>query len=50
MRVVLLDVLNGTGALPAVAVANVVLVFVLLQYPGVRRIHGATAPAPSAAR
>jgi len=38
--VVMLDVLNRTGALAAVAVADVVLVFALLQYLGVRRIRG----------
>jgi hypothetical protein len=38
--VVMLDVLNRTGAIAAVAVADVVLVFALLQYLGVRRVRG----------
>ena len=39
--VVALDLLNRTGAIAAVAIADVVLVFALLQYLGVRRIRGA---------
>ena len=39
--VVALDLLNRTGALAAVGIADVVLVFAILQYLGVRRIRGA---------
>jgi len=39
--VVALDVLNRTGAIAAIAVADVVLAFAILQYLGVRRIRGA---------
>ena len=47
--VVLMDVLSSTGAVAAIAVADVVLLLALLQYLGVRRIRGATpVPAPTA--
>jgi hypothetical protein len=46
--VVALDLLNRTGSLAAIAVADVVLVLALLQYLGVRRLRqGARAPSSS---
>lgn len=44
--VVLLDVLNRSGVIAAIVIANVVLLLALLQYLGVRRIRGG---APDAA-
>ena len=43
--VVAMDLLNRTGSIGAVAIADVVLVFALLQYLGVRRIRGVHAVA-----
>jgi len=45
--VVMLDVLNRTGVIAAVAIADAVLLFAILQYLGVRRIRG-TEPTPAA--
>jgi len=45
--VVTLDVLNRAGAIAAVAVADVVLVFAILQLVGVRRARGSRAFAPA---
>ncbi|MBW2316566.1 MAG: hypothetical protein JRH10_20580, partial [Deltaproteobacteria bacterium] len=43
--VVALDVLNRTGSIGAVAIADGVLLFAVLQYLGVRRIRGERAVA-----
>lgn len=43
--VVAFDLLNRTGSIGAVAIADIVLVFALLQYLGVRRIRGQRAVA-----
>ena len=43
--VVALDLLNRTGSIGAVAIADIVLIFAVLQYLGVRRIRGERAVA-----
>jgi len=48
--VVMLDLLNRTGAISAVAIADVVLLFAVLQYLGIRRIRGSALAEPHAAR
>ncbi len=49
LPVVFFDVLNRTGTLGAIAIADVVLLFAVLQYAGVRRIRGSASAAEGAA-
>lgn len=46
---VLLDVLSRTGTIAAVLIADVVLLFAILQFLGVRRIRGASSAAATTA-